>query len=134
MTRGDSSFKFDTFDNEDYQLHTSAFDEKDSRDLRITVRLDDKGPNKTLKAKTELVKDVKPRESKEEREKKKKEVTIGTEKGVGASHRDMSAKEKKCLKKGKKKMKKLEMRGMNKKTEVKINIENSTEDERGEEE
>jgi hypothetical protein len=53
------------------------------------------------------IEEEKPRESKEEREKRKKTVKIGTEKGVGFSHRKMTKKEKKCLEKGKKKMEKL---------------------------
>lgn len=88
----------DTADHADFELPPSLFDNPVALSEADFLQPEDD------------IEEEKPRESKEDRKKRKKTVKIGTEKGVGFSHRKMTKKEKECLEKGKKKMEKLEKR------------------------
>jgi hypothetical protein len=103
----------DTAHHADFELPSSLFDNLVALSEADFLQPEPSGKKKEAKDEDEDEDDIeeeKPRESKEEREKRKKTVKIGTEKGVGFSHRKMTKKEKKCLEKGKKKMEKLEKR------------------------
>jgi len=94
---------------DDYELPASAYDAALSSRSNPSTQSSAPEPEKS-KATPQNQKPeapLKSRLSKEEREKLKRMVTIGTEDGVGPSNRKMSRKEKKCLSKGKKKMEKL---------------------------
>jgi hypothetical protein len=101
----------DTADCADFELPSSLFDNPVALPKALFLQPAPSGKKKEDKYEDEdEIEEEKPRESKEEREKRKKTVEIGTENGVGFSHRKMTKKEKKCLEKGKKKMKKSEHR------------------------
>jgi hypothetical protein len=103
----------DTADCADFELPSSLFDNPVALLKALFLQPAPSGKKKEAKDDDEdedEIEEEKPRESKEEREKRKKTVEIGTENGVGFSHRKMTKKEKKCLEKGKKKMKKSEHR------------------------
>ena len=99
----------DTADCADFELPSSLFDNPVALPKALFLQPAPSGKKKEAKDDDEI-EEEKPRESKEEREKRKKTVEIGTENGVGFSHRKMTKKEKKCLEKGEKKMKKSEHR------------------------